>query len=174
LLGLQPSAFGPLLRNVLAGEAVQSERTTSCSQGMRASNCTTPRRNWSSRVGTIHRPPPYQDGALPLSYARNELAPRRGFALSGDAAQDVAEQRAEGRGRQPEQARIFWLTARRYYRLSYRGMDSGAGFEPAWACCRRSCRPPPSTAWLSQEKRLAGMRGIEPRTFGFGDRCSAS
>jgi hypothetical protein len=25
---------------------------------------------WSSRVGTIHRPPPYQDGALPLSYTR--------------------------------------------------------------------------------------------------------
>ena len=26
---------------------------------------------WSPRVGTIHRPPPYQDGALPLSYARH-------------------------------------------------------------------------------------------------------
>ena len=27
--------------------------------------------NWYPRVGTIHRPPPYQDGALPLSYARS-------------------------------------------------------------------------------------------------------
>lgn len=29
----------------------------------------TPMRNWLPRLGTIQRPPPYQDGALPLSYA---------------------------------------------------------------------------------------------------------
>lgn len=42
-------------------------------------------------MGTIHRPPPYRDGALPLSYARsNKVAPRRGF-----------------------EPRSSWLTARR-------------------------------------------------------------
>ena len=46
---------------------------------------------WFSRVGTIHRPAPYRDAALPLSYTRSiELAPRRGF-----------------------EPRTSWLTARR-------------------------------------------------------------
>ena len=85
-------------------------------------------KGWYPRVGTIHRPPPYQDGALPLSYTRDELAPRHGL-----------------------EPRTSWLTARRYYRLSYRGMDSGTGFEPVWAGCRRICKPPPSTAWLSRD-----------------------
>jgi hypothetical protein len=59
---------------------VRIERTASCSQSTRAANCATPRKQiWYPRVGTIHRPPPYQDGALPLSYARTSLVGEDGF-----------------------------------------------------------------------------------------------
>jgi hypothetical protein len=91
---------------------------------------------WSSRVVTIHRPPPCQDGALPRSYARLPWLPDT-VSLCAASPRRTSLATSRRPRAQPEQPRTFLVTAGRLYLLSYRGMDSEAGFEPARACANR-------------------------------------
>lgn len=142
LLGLTPSAFGPLQSNVLA---------------------------WPARAKL--RPHAPETCALPAALHRDETwVPALSKRCSATELREVCCL-APRHGFEPW---TFRLTAGRIYLLSYRGMDSGAGLEPAWACASgfavRRLRP----LGYPEVNEVASTHGVEPRTVGFGVRCSAN
>ena len=136
--------------------------------------------NWSRWSGSNGRPHAPKACALPTALHRDELLVLAGGhdpptpALSRRCSATELHEALELAPRHGLEPRTSWLTARRYWQLSYRGMDSGAGFEPARASRRRTCKPPPSTAWLSRENLTGGHARNRTAATGFGDRRSAN
>lgn len=170
---------------------VRIERTTSCSQSTRAACCATPslscphgrpwsrhrsclsagaavpagpaRWSWSSWVGTIHRPPPYQDGALPLSYTRCGL---KGIPAPWPAcSMRLAQQARAGGGRSSRAGALGTGQRTRELDSNQRGQDAGG---VASRCLRPLGNPEMNR--VTDRTRPVGLPG---RRSHFNDRATS-